>query len=456
MERKLYQKLVEWKARHDGALILRGPRQVGKSYLLAEFSKEYSSSLIINLEDEPAMSRIFEKSRNPDEIYTALSVAKGFSTGSEGERPLLVIDEIQASEAVFSALKPLAADGRCDVIASGSLLGILLNGKMTSPMGYAGFMDMGPMDFEEFLWALGTEKSATGKIRSMIASGEVPDSVRGILDDLFSKYMMVGGMPAAVKAFAETRDYGEVRRILAGIVEFARGDVIKYAPNVLKLRILACFDAIPRILGKEKKILRYADIESRPGYGSREYDPAIEWLVEAGIVIRCRNVSSPSEPLSQNERADSFKIYLLDQGILTYIYGLETAAAIAAGGRFVNRGAVVENAVASALRSSGYSIHFYAKRDSTLETDFLIRYRGKVTAIEVKSGASKRSKSLKMLLSGDYHIDSGIKLSDSPCGRDENGVLHLPLFAPAFFEAPDGIAVGWTDAELLNEELRLE
>ena len=415
--------------------------------------EEYESSVLINLEDEPRLRAMFEDSRGPDDIYYALSVSKGFSVDPEKSRPLLVIDEIQTSEAAFSSLKALVKDGRCDIAASGSLLGILLNGKIASPMGYVTFLDVGPMDFEEFMWAMGADRSATERIHAMIEDGDVPESVRRIVDDAFSKYLLVGGMPAAVKEFASSGDYEKVRRILGGIVEFSRADVIKYAPDRLKLRILSCFDAIPRILGKEKKIFRYADVENRSGYGSREYDPSIDWLVESGMAFRCCNLSTPAEPLMHNDRQDSFKIYMRDHGILTYLYGRETAVSLSLGDRFVNRGAIMENAVASALIASGYSIHFYSKKDSTLETDFVIGYRGKVTAIEVKSGSSKRSKSLRMLLSGDYPIKSGIKLSDSPCGTDENGVVHMPLFAPAFFDPPARIDLYRPDMERLNSEL---
>ncbi len=176
-------------------------------------------------------------------------------------------------------------------------------------------------------------------------------------------------------------------------------------------------------------------------------------MVESGIVLRCRNLSTPAEPLKHNERDDSFKLYMRDHGILVYLYGRETAASISLGDRSVNKGAIAENAVATALVASGYSIHFFAKRDSTLKTDFVISYRGKVTAVEVKSGSSKRSKSLRMLLSGDYPVQFGIKLSDSPCGTDENGVVHLPLFAPAFFESTAGIVLYKPDIQSLNQEL---
>ena len=453
MKRKLYEVLKSWKGTPEKALLLRGPRQTGKTYLMKEFAKEYGSSLYLNLEDEPILRKIFEESRNADEIYTSLSVLKGFSVPKDGPAPLLMIDEIQSSEAAFSALKPLAIDGRCNILASGSLLGVLLNEKLLSPMGYVKMVHVGPMDFEEFLWALGTEEQVTAGIRAMISKESMPESVRKSVDRAFRSYMMVGGMPAAVSAFASSGDYGEVWERQGEIIEFARADVMKYAPNSLKIRILACFDAIPRILAKENKSFMYSEVEHLPGYGSREYDPALDWLIAAGLALRCRNLTQLAEPFAENESAKSFKIYLYDSGLLMRMYGREAAAAVASGDVYVNRGAVMESVTAQALVASGFGIRYYAKENSTRELDFVISYRDMITALEVKSGRKKHSTSLLMTLK-EGGVKAAVKCADFKVETDENGVLHLPLFAPAFMGSDTDIVLDLPDISELNEMVR--
>ena len=453
MRRKAYDEMVKWKANHKTALLLRGPRQTGKTYLMKLFSKEYESSLYVNIEDEPAVRKIFEDSRDPSEIYSALSILKGFSVPKNGPKPLLILDEVQSSEASFSALKPLAEDGRCDVIASGSLLGVLLNDKLLSPMGYVKPLYIGPMDFEEFLWALGTDEKTTAGIRKMIADEQMPESVRKSADSVFSKYLMVGGMPAAVSAFAETGDYNEVWARQNEIMEFARGDVMRYAPKALRIKILAALDSIPRILAKENKTFMYSEIEHRPGYGSREYDSSLEWLVAAGLAIRCRNLSQTTEPLAENEKDDSFKLYMHDTGLLMYTYGRETVSAIASGDIYVNKGAVMENITAQSLMASGFRLHFYAKEDSKREIDFIIKYKDKVTGLEVKSGRNKHSRSLLLSLK-EGKVDAGIKIADFKVEKDGNGVQHLPLFSPAFMESQTEIELDLPDVSALNKMVK--
>lgn len=453
MRRKAYDEMLKWKKEHKTALLLRGPRQTGKTYLMKQFSEEYDSSLYLNIEDEPAIKKIFEDSRNADDVYTALSVLKGFSVPKNGPKPLLILDEVQSSEASFSALKPLADDGRCDIIASGSLLGVLLNDKLLSPMGYVKTLYIGPMDFEEFLWALGTDGKATADIRKMISDGQMPEPVRKSADSIFSKYLIVGGMPAAVSAFVETGDYNEVWTRQNEIMEFARGDVMRYAPKALKIKILAALDSIPRILAKENKMFSYSEIENRPGYGSREYNSSLEWLVAAGLTIKCRNLTQTTEPLAENERENSFKLYMHDTGLLMYAYGRETVSAITSGDIYVNKGAIMENVTAQSLISSGFKLHFFAKKDSKRELDFVIKYKNQVTGLEVKSGRKKHSKSLLLSLK-DGTVDAGIKIADFKTEMDENGIQHLPLFSPAFMESKTEIELDLPDVSVLNRMVK--
>ncbi len=437
MERKVTEILQKWKESHNRALVLEGPRQIGKTYIMKEFAKLYPCSEYIDLEQDLPLRMIFEETGNADSIYEELSY-RGIKFEFDKGKPLLILDEIQSCPSAYSALKTLAADGRCDILASGSLLGIQLSDTdRLSPMGYVQYVKMEPMDFEEFLWAMGIERNLTEKLRLTLNSAEeIGKSARSAITDYFRKFMTVGGMPAAVLKYADTRDYNEVREIHASIYRVIESDALKYSDRKDRLKILSCLESIPRQLSKENKSFVYKDIEKTAGAGKREYGSAIDWLYRAGLINICYNLKDICEPLPQMERPESFKIYMKDSGLLTYMLGIESASAIESGNTYVNRGAVMESCIAQALICNGYVIHFYSKQNSTLEMDFILNYKNKITALEIKSGKQKKSKSLTMMVSGQYNVGYGIKVSDAPVSIDELGILHLPLFGPCFFDPP--------------------
>lgn len=398
---------------------------------------------------------IFEETGNADLIYEKLSY-RGIRFDFDCGRPLLILDGIQFCPSAYSALKTLATDGRCDILASGSLLGIQLSDTdRLSPMGYVQYVRMEPMDFEEFLWAMGIERSLTEKLRRALDSAEdIGRSVRSAITDYFRKFMTVGGMPAAVLKYAETKDCNEVREIHASIYRVIESDALKYSDRKDRLKILSCLESIPQQLSKENKTFVYKDIEKTAGAGKREYGSAIDWLYRAGLINICYNLKDVCEPLSQMERPGSFKIYTKDSGLLTYMLGIESASAIESGDTYVNRGAIMESCIAQALICNGYRIHFYSKQNSTLEMDFILNYKSKITALEVKSGKQKKSKSLTLMVFGQYNVGCGIKVSDSPVSIDELGILHLPLFGPCFFDPPAFENVPAPVSEEVNSLLR--
>ena len=455
MERKVTEILLKWKESNNRALVLEGPRQVGKTHIMKEFAKLYSCSEYIDLEHDLSFRAIFEETGNADLIYEKLSYC-GIRFDFDCGRPLLILDGIQSCPSAYSALKTLAADGRCDILASGSLLGIQLSDTdRLSPMGYVQYVRMEPMDFEEFLWAMGIERDLTEKLhRTLDSEEDIGKSTRSAITDYFRKFMTVGGMPATVLKYAETKDYNEVREIHASIYRVIESDALKYSDRKDRLKILSCLESIPQQLSKENKTFVYKDIEKTAGAGKREYGSAIDWLYRAGLINICYNLKDVCEPLSQMERPESFKIYMKDSGLLTYMLGIESASAIESGDTYVNKGAVMESCIAQALICNGYRIHFYSKQNSTLEMDFILNYKGKITALEVKSGKQKKSKSLTMMVSGQYNVGSGIKISDSPVSIDELGILHLPLFGPCFFDPPVFKNVPAPGPEEVNSLLR--
>lgn len=451
MKRKLYKILEEWKKSPDVALVLKGPRQVGKTYAMKKFAKTYSRFTYINLEENESVRSIFENTNVAERIYEELSFY-GLSPDCTHGKPLLVLDEIQACPKAYSALKPLVIDGRCDILSSCSLLGVdLMRGDYLSPMGYVRFVNVEPMDFEEFLWALGFTEKQTLSVRKWIDSeNDFPSTVSEAVSEQFMKYLLVGGMPKAVKAYADSHDYKTVWKALGEIYSVIETDAMRYSGSEDKMKILACLKSIPSQLSKENKTFSYVDVEKISRSGKREYGSAIDWLTNAGIINICYNLEEPSEPLVQKERHDSFKIYVKDPGILAYMYGKETVSAVARGDVYVNKGALMESCIAQALISNNYGIHFFSRRNSTLEIDFIINYKGKLSALEVKSGKNKRAKSLRTITSGEYKVKRGIKIADCLLETDENGTLHMPLFGPSFFEEPSLPELSSIDMEEIN------
>ena len=445
MERKISDRFLEWKNNHvKTALVVSGARQVGKTYSIREFAeKNYRASLYINFEDDPEKCSLFGNGTSADILYERLSYDFDIT---DFDGCALILDEIQLCPLAVSALKPLAIDGRCDIIASGSLLGNTNYDGIITPMGYTDTIIMEPMDFEEFLWALGISRKQTERIGDHIRN-KVPldDYILRKLTDLFKRYIVVGGMPDAVRTYAETQNYAQTSQVHARIYEKMCDDAKKYALfKKDKMRIQECLDSIPRQLSNEKKTFNYSDILMKRGYGKREYGSALLWLKNAGIIDFCFNLEEPVEPLRIKSRSDSFRVYMKDTGILTYMLGPGIAAGIVDGDFYVNNGAIMENVIAESLVKKGFDIFFYLRekrknpdgtvRTDGMELDFVINLNGDVTAIEVKSGNKRQSKSLNRAISGEYKINRAIKLAEGNIMTDQFGVEHYPLFAVSFMD----------------------
>ncbi len=437
MERKIETKMAEWKSRPDHmALMIRGPRQVGKSYSIRKFGEaNYRKVLEINLEDSPEFKTVFEDNLTADEIFLSLSYMLGNIESFEG--CILFLDEIQACEEAISALKPLSADGRCDIICSGSQLGNTLCVKRLTPVGYVDVVQMEPMDFEEFLWALGFSHERTSEIGAHIQTMAPFDrSVLRKLNDLYLRYVTIGGMPKAVEAFARTGLYAEPYSIQASIYALLREDLLKYGENPSnKDRISQCLESIPKQLSRESgSSFKYSEVSMRTGYGRREFGPALSWLSNAGVIDICHNLEEISEPFRVKTDGNMFKVYLKDTGVMTFMLGPETGRGLIDGDYKVNNGALVENSVASALTKKGYRLYYYSNNAKRVEIDFVTNFNGKIAAIEVKSGRKRSAKSLLKLAELGQPADILIKVSDSNLSVDENGVYHLPYFGPSFFD----------------------
>ncbi len=436
MERKIDRVLQNWfEDRDHKALVLRGPRQVGKSYAIRKLGTErYDSIIEINFEDRPDYRSIFEGDLSADAIFEKLS----FTFIKENfEGCLLFLDEIQSCPGAFSALKPLVEDGRCDIACSGSVLSKVVGDGRLTPMGSIELEYMEPMDFEEFLWAMGFSHAQTETIRSHISEMKPFDGfVLRQLNDLFKRYVVIGGMPASVSAYARTRMYKDSYEELESIMKLLSDDIGRYVRDpVDRIRIEQCMDSIPRQLSRERNAsFLYSDVSIGSGYGQREFGPAISWLEGAGIVDLCRNIEEVSEPFEVKMSGNTFKIYVKDTGVLVYMLGPAVAKGVMDGEFTINNGAVIEDAISEALIRKGYKVHYYRDPVRRMELDFVFDYNGELAAMEIESGRRRSARSLNKALSEDRAIDIAMKVSDSNISTDENGVRHYPLFGPSFFD----------------------
>ena len=456
MERKIEAVLEEWHGSPDRkALLIKGCRQIGKTYSILEFSKRrYRNVIYIDFYQKPEYSSMFASGTDAKSILENMSYTEFGPLMVPGET-VIIFDEIQACESAFSALKPLVLEGSYDYIASGSLLGVELSEKLLSPMGYLMIVDMYPMDFEEFLWASGIGKKQTETIRRHIRSlTPFTDFQLDRLMELFLRYLVVGGMPEAVSTFVEKRNYSDVAKVFEDLLAILRRDVIRYSPKSDRMKISACLDSIPEQLGKENNTFTYYDVQKIRGVGRDFYGSSIDWLVGSGFALKVNNVTEPREPLRRNVKDRSFKIYMADTGLLTYMMGPNMAGMIVRGDHMVNNGAVMENAVEIMLTINGFRTYFFQKSNSTLEIDFIVNCGGELAAIEVKSGRYDYPKSLITVMSDRYGVERGILLERGNIRIDEHGVIHYPLFAPCFFENDRFSEISAVDGiDRLNDEL---
>ena len=435
LKRKINDKLNAWKKNKDRLpLVIEGARQVGKTTAVREFAKNnYETFYEVNFVENPDFVSIFSNSLDPSRILTSLSVAFPDVKYKKGST-LIFLDEIQHCPNGRSALKFLARDSRFDVIASGSLLGINHPREVSFPVGYTQNIELLPLDFEEFLWAMKINEEVISYLYDCFEKRTTVEKfVHESMLSYFSTYLITGGMPAVIYCYANMRDYSDVLEKQREIIEGYKRDVVKYAEENEKPRILRTFDSIPAQLAKDYKKFQYSVIDK--GARAREYGGSLLWLKDAGIVSFCRNLSSLQVPLTGFAIDDEFKVYMNDTGLLVSMYESGTAKKILDGNLGLYKGALYENIIAVCLRNQGFPL-FYFSPSSSLEIDFVIIYGGEPFLVEVKSGENNKSKSLNTVLSTEkYGVNKAIRFSRNNIGESGN-ILSLPLYM-AMFLNPD-------------------
>jgi len=427
MKRKILDSLVEWKNSEERKpLILNGARQVGKTYILEQFGVEHFENVIyLNMEIEGAVRDFIEKELSPRKIIQFIESTKREEIIPE--KTLIFFDEIQASERTLTSLKYFCEQTpEYYIVAAGSLLGVAINReKYSFPVGKVNEFYMYPLDFEEFLWALNYEKLAD-EIKTHYANDEaMPDALHNVALELYQKYFIVGGMPAAVQSFINTDSFLKVQVVQNDILNEYIADMAKYADAVTSVKIRACYDSIPAQLAKENTKFQYKVVQR--GGTATIFGEAIEWLNLANITLKCQRLEHGLIPINAYMDLTNFKLYMGDIGILTLRseIPLQTIlSTIEIDNTFL--GAMTENYVAQCFKAKKYRLAYW-QSEGKAEVDFVLQIDGKVIPIEVKKGRRNRSKSLGIFME-KYHSEYAIRISKKNFGF-ENRIKSVPLYA---------------------------
>lgn len=436
LKRKIETYLANWKKSEDKKpLVIKGIRQCGKTYIIRKFASEnYKSVVYMNFILEPDKKSAFTGNIDVDTIILNLSALIPGSRFINGET-CIILDEIQECKEARTALKSFLIDGRFDIIATGSLLGVKGYGKSRNeneegqdsvPVGYETVIDMYPLDFEEFLWANEINEEVINSVKSCFEKETVvPDGIHKVMMDLLYRYVIVGGLPEVVNCFLETKNIELIYKVQRNLLAEYEEDMVKYAEEADKPRIRECFESIPKHLAKENKKFQYSVV--RRGGRTSQYIGSIQWLEDAGIIQRCYNTSIPQLPLSGNSIKDSFKVYTSDIGILMSMLDYGTQADILKGNLLGYKGAIFENLMADFLCKSGQKLYYFHK-ESGLELDFLVRFKGECFILEVKAKTGKAKSMSTVLKNKDvYHVNNAIKLGQYNVGR-KGEILTIPLY----------------------------
>ena len=430
LKRKMEQKLIDWKnTENHKPLIIKGCRQCGKTFSVLDFAKKnYKHVVYLNFFENPDYASVFSGSLEVNTIVMMLSALLGSEAVFESGNTVLVLDEIQECPEARTALKFFRTDGRYDVIGTGSLLEVKGYGKepKSVPVGSETVIDMYPLDFEEFLWANGITSPVIDMLRQCLQKEvPVPEALHNRMKQLLLQYTVVGGMPDAVQTFVNTKQMDEVLQIQRNIIRSYEDDMVKYAEKKDKSKIKECFQSIPKQLSKANKKFQYSVVKK--GSTSSKYAGSLQWVEDAGIIIRAYNLSITELPLDGNAEEDVFKVYMQDCGLFVSMLEDGTQFDILRGNLHGYKGAIFENLIADIFGKMGRKLYYFHK-DSGLEIDFVIRYQGECTLVEVKAatGNTKRTKTI-LRHPEKYHVYHAIKLGDYNVGRTEQ-LLTLPLY----------------------------
>lgn len=423
MERELFTRLERWmRKKNRKPLIIQGARQVGKTWIMKEFgSRFYENTVYINFDNNRAMKDVFELDFDLKRILSAIKIEYGKSF--QAENTLLIFDEIQEAPKALASLKYFYENApQYAIIAAGSLLGVALHQGTSFPVGKVDFVTLCPMNFSEFLLAVG-EKGLYEALKEQ--DFDLINAYAGKYTDLLKKYYYVGGMPEAVQTYIDTDDLYEVRQIQNSLLKYYEEDFSKHTPKEVVPRIMMVWNSIPAQLAKENRKFIYGAL--REGARAKDFELAIQWLEDAGLILKSYRVTKPDIPLVAYMEMNSFKMFMLDVGLLTAKAGL-SARLLLEGSRIFEefKGALTEQYVAQELHAAGYPLYYYSTEHSTGEIDFMLQGEMECIPLEVKAEQNLRAKSLRAFCD-KYQPKMAIRSSMSNY-REEEWLTNVPLY----------------------------
>ena len=418
--------IEEWLKRSDKALLVTGARQIGKTWLIREeIAKSGYCKFEVNFIDQPDLVDYLNVKMSANEFLVKLKMI--MPEDCKQQETVVFFDEIQKCPEIVTKIKFLVEEGSFKYVMSGSLLGVELKGITSVPVGYLTVLRMYPMDFEEFMIANNVSKTTLEMLKAKFETCQpVDEFIHQKLLSLFFIYLIVGGMPDAVKIYIATKDIREVDKVQRDIVALYKEDFSQYESEDKKLKLISIYDIIPAELNKQNKKFVFTMLNKELKFD--RYENSFLWLKDAGVALPVYNVEAPVIPLKASKSSNVFRLFSNDTGLLTSAYPAETKLELINKNSEVNNGAHFENAVAQQLTANGLEPYF-CKKKNIGELDVLVEMDGKVVPIEVKSGkAYKAHKSLDNFMKiSDYHIEKAYVLSVANM-EQEGSVVYLPIY----------------------------
>lgn len=435
MYRKMEEKLYQWKQQiKKKPLLIKGAPKVGKTYTIRKFAKErYTHVIEINFEVDHEIRALFERTIQPEDILGYLEV-RYLDVDLRSSETLLFLDEIQACSRAITSLKFLAQEFLCDIISSGSMLGVAIANTSSYPVGYVETWEMKPMDFEEFLIAMQMKQQHIHLLKqAFIEAKPLQESIHYLFLDYFKQYMMCGGMPEVVAAYLEKKSLKDALLIQRRIVNDYISDMAKYAPKNDRLKVHECFASIPLQLAKENKKFQYKLVKE--GYNARYYDASLRWLEDSGLIIRANRLKTIDFPLEAYVELPIFKVYMFDTGLLLSQFDDAVIAKLYNDEDMIFKGAVYENLAAQILHTLNKKIYYYEPNTSS-EIDFITYAEGEIVPIEIKAGKNTRSKSFTSFVE-KYHSVLAYRFSMKNIGELTGPIHYYPYYLLPFLSSSE-------------------
>ena len=426
MKRNIENRLVAWKdSNNKKPLIIKGARQVGKTFSIRRFAQEnYDHVVEINFERQLEFVKLFESTRDPEEILAYLKLT--YMGVPFDDNTLLFLDEIQASSDALTALKFMSESFPTDIICSGSVLGVAIAASTSFPVGYVETWDMFPMSFIEFMKAYGIDDQMIESMENaLINCVRLSEVVHHKMNDIFKDYVVIGGMPEVVNAFMGSKSYRDALAIQRRIVSDYSNDMAKYALGSDRIKTRECFESIPLQLAKDNKKFQYSVVKK--GYNARYFDSSLQWLQDSGLVIKVNKLNQVKRPLEAHKDLSNFKIYMFDTGLLISQFDESDIKELLSGNLGIYKGAIFENIVAQTFRHKDKKTYYYEPTHH-LEIDFITYFEGDITPFEVKSSIKTSSISFNNFIDKEKPKKS-FRISMKNMGKDEvRNVHYIPLY----------------------------